>query len=1355
MEQSMKMASPPSLVFDAYASGSNPTDPSLAIGPNHVMVVFNTGFTIYDKSGNQLVGQTAPNPAIFPSGGCCDLTVSYDNAADRWVLTFLGSGAQIAVSDGPDPVNDGWYVYTISAINDYQKLSVWSDGYYITDNTSSSNKVWALERSAMLTGDPNAQIIGFDLPGIATSGFYSPQAFNVTDANLPAAGGATVVYMQDDAWNGVSNDHIKLWTIDVDWATPNNSTVSAAQEIPTTPFIGVFDNGSFSNLEQPNGGASIDALQATIMNQAQFRKFASHNSAVFNFVVDTDGSSGERAGVRWFEFRQSGDNQPWSLYQEGTYTAPDGRHAWNASMAMDAQGNIGMGYTSMSGPTTPSTVRVSSYYTGRMDGDPLGTMTATEELIANGNANFTTSTRYGDYSKIDVDPSDGSTFWFINEYMNNGRKGVVGVFQVQAAPPDPIPPTDPTNLTASNITDVSATLTWTASTDNVGVHHYNVYIDGNLVGTPSTTTFNVTGLSPSTSYTATVNAEDAAGNTSGFATTSFTTLAASYCTSNSTNVNDEYIGRVQLNTIDNTSGAQFYSDFTSISTDLTEGQNYTVTVTPVWTGTVYSEGYAVWIDYNNDQDFTDPGELVWSQAPTTSTPVSGSFTVPSGTAATSVRMRVSMKYNGIPTSCEIFTWGEVEDYTINLTSGGGDTTPPTAPTNLTASNITETTVDLDWNASTDNVGVTGYEVFQDNVSIGTVTGTFTTVTGLTATTSYAFKVRAFDAAGNNSAFSNTVNVTTPDTTPPTDPSNLAATNITETGATLTWSASSDNVGVDHYNIFIDGSQVGTSTNTTFNVTGLSPSTSYTASVNAEDAAGNISGSASTPFTTLPVQSSYCTSQGNNVNDEYIGRVQLNAIDNTSGAQFYSDFTSISTDLSEGQNYTITVTPVWTGTVYPEGYAVWIDYNDNKDFTDAGELVWSQAVTTNTPVSGSFTIPSGTALTSVRMRVSMKYNGIPTSCETFAYGEVEDYTINLVAGGGDTEPPTAPTNLAASNITDTTVDLDWNASTDNVGVEGYEVFLDNVSIGTVTGTSATVTGLTPNTTYAFKVRAFDAAGNNSPFSNTVNPTTTGGGGGPGVIAGYYFETGWDGWSDGGGDCAWVNDASRSYEGSYSIRLRDNSGIASSSTSPVLDLTGNTEVTFEFHFYPYSMETGEDFFVEFYNGSSYEIIGQYVRGVDFDNNAFYSPAPIVLDAASYNFNANNRFRIRCDASGNQDHIYFDQVIISGDNVAPSNNEEEEEEQNQIVADNASRLKSFAQISSKNIKLYPNPTKSVINIQILDGEFDEILVFSSTGQLVHTGKPGLDQFSIDVSLYPPGMYFVRFVSDGMAVTKRFVKE
>ena len=137
---------------------------------------------------------------------------------------------------------------------------------------------------------------------MATSGFASAQIFDIVDDNHPAAGNATLVYLQDDSWGGVSTDHLKIWTVNVDWSNPSNSSISNPTQLTTTAFNSVFDGGSFSNLEQPSG-PDIDAMQATIMNQAQFRKYATHNSAVLNFVVNTV-SAGELAGVRWFELRQ-------------------------------------------------------------------------------------------------------------------------------------------------------------------------------------------------------------------------------------------------------------------------------------------------------------------------------------------------------------------------------------------------------------------------------------------------------------------------------------------------------------------------------------------------------------------------------------------------------------------------------------------------------------------------------------------------------------------------------------------------------------------------------------------------------------------------------------------------------------------------------------------------------------------------------------------------------------------------------------------------------------------------------------------------------------------------------------------
>ncbi|MBC7891903.1 MAG: fibronectin type III domain-containing protein [Sphingobacteriaceae bacterium] len=170
-----------------------------------------------------------------------------------------------------------------------------------------------------------------------------------------------------------------------------------------------------------------------------------------------------------------------------------------------------------------------------------------------------------------------------------------------------------------------------------------------------------------------------------------------------------------------------------------------------------------------------------------------------------------------------------------------DTQAPTAPTNLAASNLTSTGCTLTWTASTDNVGITGYELFRNATAIGTVTATSFAATGLNAGTTYTFTVKAKDAAGNTSAASNAVSVSPPDTQAPSVPTGLAASAITQTSFTLTWAASSDNVGVTGYELFRNGTAAGTTTTaTTVNVTGLTAATTYSFTLKSRDAAGNIS-----------------------------------------------------------------------------------------------------------------------------------------------------------------------------------------------------------------------------------------------------------------------------------------------------------------------------------------------------------------------------------------------------------------------------------------------------------------------------------------------------------------------------------
>ena len=272
-----------------------------------------------------------------------------------------------------------------------------------------------------------------------------------------------------------------------------------------------------------------------------------------------------------------------------------------------------------------------------------------------------------------------------------------------------------------------------------------------------------------------------------------------------------------------------------------------------------------------------------------------------------------------------------------------------------------------------------------------------------------------------------------DTTAPSAPASLVASGTTSSSTNLAWNASTDNVAVTGYNVYRGTTLLGSTSATvrTYSVTGLTASTAYTFSVKAKDAANNLSASSNVVnVTTLASSITYCASTSSSTADEKIGRVQLGTINNPStGTAGYENFTALSTNLTRGTATTITITPSWTSTVYSEGYAVWIDYNKNGLFTDTGELVYSKATSTATTASGSFTVPTTATVGTTRMRVSMKYNGTPTSCETLSYGQVEDYSVNIVTG-------TAISAIAEINSNEvlTTVSVYPNPTKDVLNIE---------------------------------------------------------------------------------------------------------------------------------------------------------------------------------------------------------------------------------------------------------------------------------------------------------------------------------
>jgi chitodextrinase len=195
---------------------------------------------------------------------------------------------------------------------------------------------------------------------------------------------------------------------------------------------------------------------------------------------------------------------------------------------------------------------------------------------------------------------------------------------------------------------------------------------------------------------------------------------------------------------------------------------------------------------------------------------------------------------------------------LATTQAAADTQPPTMPTDLTATAVSASQINLTWTAATDNVGVAGYHVFRDGdaMPIATLSGTSFADTGLTASTAHTYTVSAFDAAGNESAPSVPASATTPvsaDTQPPTMPTDLTATAASASQINLAWTAATDNVGVAGYNVFRDGgaTPIATVAGTSFSDTGLAPSTTHSYTVVAFDVAGNQSSpSATASATTL-------------------------------------------------------------------------------------------------------------------------------------------------------------------------------------------------------------------------------------------------------------------------------------------------------------------------------------------------------------------------------------------------------------------------------------------------------------------------------------------------------------------------
>ena len=406
--------------FDGIpATGFVPPDTVGDIGPNHYVQTVNISLAIYDRSGTLLAGPSPINALWADFGGPCEINnhgdpiVRYDHLADRWLVSqfALGVGFEcIAISRTPDPVAGGWYLYAFPTpgFPDYPKIGVWPDGYYMGTQRGFPGgglDAYAFDRLRMLSGLP-AGAVQFFVP--SPSLFLQPSDL---DGPAPPTGTPNFFVRHVDGGQFGGADRLEVFAFSVNWGAPGLSTFTPLPSLPVAAFDAILCGSNFFGncVPQPGTATRLETLPAWLMWRLQYRNFGTHETLVTNHTINTGGN---HAGIRWYELRRP-PGGAWSLFQQGTHSPDIAVHRWMASAAMDKDGSLALGYSVASGTIFPG-IR----YSGRLAGDPSGTLPVAETTLVNGSGSQTGFSRWGNYSTLDVDPVDDCTFWYTTEYYS-------------------------------------------------------------------------------------------------------------------------------------------------------------------------------------------------------------------------------------------------------------------------------------------------------------------------------------------------------------------------------------------------------------------------------------------------------------------------------------------------------------------------------------------------------------------------------------------------------------------------------------------------------------------------------------------------------------------------------------------------------------------------------------------------------------------------------------------------------------------------------------------------------------------------------------------------------------------------
>ena len=624
-----------------------------------------------------------------------------------------------------------------------------------------------------------------------------------------------------------------------------------------------------------------------------------------------------------------------------------------------------------------------------------------------------------------------------------------------------VPPSAPTNLTATANSSSQVTLSWGAATaGSLPISGYQISRNGTLLTTVTGTSYSDTAVTPGTTYSYNVTAVDTNGSTGPasnpatvttpgamnlLANPGFETWAAGGPTgwttygpaTTLTQSSDAHSGSssVQIATTSAGYAASGINDGSKATVSSTlPAVTYTASCWAKISKTPTTVNIELHEAKQNGTSVTTAAET--SFAPPTTT---GWYQIQVSDTTVGTGDKLPMSVFSTNTKAGGATF-EVDDCSLSTATAAPppDTTAPTSPTNLVATPSSSTQVGLSWTAATDNVGVTGYQILRNGVVVGTTAGASTTFadTGLSASTAYSYTVTAFDAAGNVSPPSAAATVTTPPPpVAPAAPTNLTATAISPTQVSLSWTAATAGSSpITGYDVFRDGTLIsGGITSTSFSDSGLLGSTTYSYTVTAIDA-NNLASPASVAATaTTPAP------------------IPPSSVTNLTATAVSSSQTS---------------------------------------------LTWTAATPGSSPIAGYQVARDGTVVATV--------NGTSYTDTGLSANTEYDYTVTTVDELGATSPPSAdavattlpaptppaaPTNLAGSASSPTQVALSWTAAVAGTApIAEYLVVRNGTQIGTAATTSYVDTTAAASTTYSYSVVALDGNGLTSPASASVNVTT---------------------------------------------------------------------------------------------------------------------------------------------------------------------------------------------------------------------------------------------------------------------------